>query len=76
MPPSDPRATTNCSCSLVQLSVTFSSGFLLGHLLPARCLVHPDQRLVFSLFVAIAMAITAVPVIAKAPCPVAVVSSR
>lgn len=47
------------------LSVTLSVGFLLGQLLPDDLLVNPDDRLVFSLFLAIAMAISAIPVVAK-----------
>jgi Kef-type K+ transport system membrane component KefB len=45
--------------------VTFSSGFVLGQLLPAHLLAPTAERLVFSLFVATAMAISAIPVIAK-----------
>lgn len=41
------------------------SGFALGWTLPARYLAQPDERLLFSLFMAVAMAISAVPVIAK-----------
>jgi Kef-type K+ transport system membrane component KefB/nucleotide-binding universal stress UspA family protein len=45
--------------------VTFLSGFLLGQYLPDFLLADTEQRLVFSLFVATAMAISAIPVIAK-----------
>jgi Kef-type K+ transport system membrane component KefB/nucleotide-binding universal stress UspA family protein len=45
--------------------VTFFSGFLLGQYLPEFLLADPEERLVFSLFVATAMAISAIPVIAK-----------
>jgi Kef-type K+ transport system membrane component KefB len=45
--------------------VTFASGFLLGQYLPDFLLADADQRLVFSLFVATAMSISAIPVIAK-----------
>ncbi len=41
------------------------TGFALGWTLPAVYLAHPDQRLLFSLFMAVAMAISSVPVIAK-----------
>jgi Kef-type K+ transport system membrane component KefB/nucleotide-binding universal stress UspA family protein len=47
------------------IMVTFLSGFLLGQYLPDFLLADPDERLVFSLFVATAMAISAIPVIAK-----------
>jgi Kef-type K+ transport system membrane component KefB/nucleotide-binding universal stress UspA family protein len=45
--------------------VTFASGFVLGQYLPDFLLNDPADRLVFSLFVATAMAISAIPVIAK-----------
>ncbi len=40
-------------------------GFLVGQLLPAELLIDPEHRLVFSLFIATAMAISAIPVVAK-----------
>ncbi len=45
--------------------MTFASGFLLGQHLPDFLLADTEQRLVFSLFVATAMSISAIPVIAK-----------
>jgi Kef-type K+ transport system membrane component KefB len=45
--------------------VTFASGFLLGQYLPDFLLADTGERLVFSLFVATAMSISAIPVIAK-----------
>ena len=42
--------------------VPFLGGFALGWLLPARYLVSPDERLVFALFLATALSISAVPV--------------
>jgi Kef-type K+ transport system membrane component KefB/nucleotide-binding universal stress UspA family protein len=47
------------------IMVTFGSGFLLGQYLPEFLLADPGERLVFSLFVATAMSISAIPVIAK-----------
>jgi Kef-type K+ transport system membrane component KefB len=47
------------------LSVTLTAGFLLGMVLPESLLVEPDDRIVFAMFLAIAMAISAIPVIAK-----------
>src|SRR5690606_3224967 len=38
-------------------------GFLLGQFIPENLLVKPDDRLVFSLYLAIAMSISALPVI-------------
>lgn len=43
----------------------FASGFVLGHWMPDALLARTDQRLVFALFVATAMSISAIPVIAK-----------
>jgi Kef-type K+ transport system membrane component KefB/nucleotide-binding universal stress UspA family protein len=47
------------------IAVTFSSGFLLGQALPDYLLAEGASRLVFSLFVATALSISAIPVIAK-----------
>ena len=44
---------------------TFSSGFILGQFLPDFLIAENSDRLVFSLFVATAMSISAIPVIAK-----------
>src|SRR5690606_23610628 len=59
------HARTAVGVSFGGILVTFSSGFLLGRLLPDSLLADPSQRLVFSLFVATAMSISAIPVIAK-----------
>ncbi len=53
------------SVSFGGILITFMTGFTLGWLLPEAYLVNKDQRLVFSLFMAVAMSISAVPVIAK-----------
>jgi len=45
--------------------VPFASGIALGWFLPERYLADPSHRLVFALFMAVAMSISAVPVIAK-----------
>jgi Kef-type K+ transport system membrane component KefB/nucleotide-binding universal stress UspA family protein len=45
--------------------VPFATGLALGYWLPETYLADPDKRLVFSLFMAVAMSISAVPVIAK-----------
>ncbi len=47
------------------LGVTLSAGFLLGQVLPDDMLADPEQRFVFSLFLATSMAISAIPVVAK-----------
>jgi Kef-type K+ transport system membrane component KefB/nucleotide-binding universal stress UspA family protein len=51
--------------SLGGILVPFVTGFALGQYLPAQFLANPDDRLVFSLFMATAMSISAIPVIAK-----------
>jgi len=45
--------------------IPFAGGFLLGWYLPAVYLAAQNQRLIFALFLAVAMSISAVPVIAK-----------
>lgn len=59
------HARTAIGVSLGGIATTFASGFLLGQFLPDSLLVDPSARLVFSLFVATAMSISAIPVIAK-----------
>lgn len=59
------HAKTALSISLCGIGVTFTSGFLLGQWLPDSLLADTDARLVFSLFIAISMSISAIPVIAK-----------
>jgi Kef-type K+ transport system membrane component KefB/nucleotide-binding universal stress UspA family protein len=53
------------SISILGVLAPGAAGFALGWTLPAIYLVKPDDRLIFSLFMAVAMAISAVPVIAK-----------
>lgn len=59
------HARTAVGVSFGGITVTFLSGFLLGQFLPDFLLADNDARLVFSLFVATAMSISAIPVIAK-----------
>jgi Kef-type K+ transport system membrane component KefB/nucleotide-binding universal stress UspA family protein len=47
------------------LVVPFASGLVLGFALPESLLVDPGQRTVFALFVATALSISAIPVLAK-----------
>jgi Kef-type K+ transport system membrane component KefB/nucleotide-binding universal stress UspA family protein len=51
--------------SATGMVIPFASGFLLGMVLPDAYLAEPDRRILFSLFLATAMAISAMPVIAK-----------
>lgn len=59
------HARTAAGVSFGGIVATFASGFALGMYLPDRLLAEPDKRLVFALFVATAMSISAIPVIAK-----------
>jgi Kef-type K+ transport system membrane component KefB/nucleotide-binding universal stress UspA family protein len=45
--------------------VPFATGYVLGIFMPDSYLAHPDQRFLFSAFLATAMSISAMPVIAK-----------
>jgi Kef-type K+ transport system membrane component KefB/nucleotide-binding universal stress UspA family protein len=47
------------------IALPFGSGIALGYMLPGSYLANPNSRLIFSLFMAVAMSISAVPVIAK-----------
>ncbi|MBV9498638.1 MAG: cation:proton antiporter [Acidobacteriaceae bacterium] len=51
--------------SSLGILIPWMSGFLLGWEMPASYLVSPQSRLLFALFIAVAMSISAVPVIAK-----------
>ncbi|XGV98510.1 MAG: cation:proton antiporter [Leptolyngbya sp. BL-A-14] len=59
------KGKTALLISLGGILVPFSTGFALGEFLPESFLASPDERLIFSLFIATAMSISAVPVIAK-----------
>ena len=55
------RCTPRCSA----WSIPFTTAFALGWVLPDRLLVTPDHRLIFALFLATALSISAIPVIAR-----------
>ena len=59
------KGRTALLISLGGIIVPFATGFGLGWLLPETFVADPSKRLVFSLFIATAMSISAVPVIAK-----------
>lgn len=59
------HARTALGVSTGGILVTFSTGFLLGQVLPVALIGEGESRLVFSLFIATAMSISAIPVIAK-----------
>lgn len=47
------------------ISIPLASGVVLGLLIPAQNLVAPEHRIIFALFLGVAISISAVPVIAK-----------
>ena len=51
--------------SLLGIIIPFTSGYGLGTGIPDRFVANPNQRIVFHLFMGTAMAISAVPIIAK-----------
>jgi Kef-type K+ transport system membrane component KefB/nucleotide-binding universal stress UspA family protein len=51
--------------SAMGMLLPFVSGFVLGSFMPDQYLAQPDRRMLFSFFLATAMAISAMPVIAK-----------
>jgi Kef-type K+ transport system membrane component KefB/nucleotide-binding universal stress UspA family protein len=51
--------------SVMGMVIPFATGFGLGLFMPGQYLAQPDRRLLFSSFLATAMAISAMPVIAK-----------
>ena len=59
------KGKTALLISLGGILVPFTTGLGLGWFLPESFLVNPGARLIFSLFIATAMSISAVPVIAK-----------
>ena len=59
------KGRTALLLSLGGITVPFATGFALGWYLPVEFVAVADQRLVFSLFIATAMSISAIPVIAK-----------
>jgi Kef-type K+ transport system membrane component KefB/nucleotide-binding universal stress UspA family protein len=59
------HARVAMGASVGGIVVPFATGYLLGQWLPDYLLADPHRRLVFSLFVATAMSISAIPVIAK-----------
>ncbi|MBW4520970.1 MAG: cation:proton antiporter [Scytolyngbya sp. HA4215-MV1] len=59
------KGKTALLISLGGIIVPFITGVGLGWVLPENFLAKPDERLIFSLFIATAMSISAIPVIAK-----------
>ncbi len=59
------HARSALSAAAGGIVVPFATGFVLGEWLPDSLLADPDQRVVFALFLATALSISAIPVIAK-----------
>ncbi|MBK9124832.1 MAG: cation:proton antiporter [Chloroflexi bacterium] len=59
------QARTAIGVSIGGITVSFIGGTALGMIIPDDLLVDPAQRVVFALFVATALAISAIPVVAK-----------
>ncbi len=51
--------------SMLGIVMPMGGGLILGFLLPDSDLVHPEQRVLFALFMGVALSISALPVIAK-----------
>ncbi|HEY0024835.1 MAG TPA: cation:proton antiporter [Longimicrobium sp.] len=59
------HSRTALAASAGGIVVPFATGFMLGQYLPGALLANNGERLVFALFLATAMSISAIPVIAK-----------
>lgn len=59
------KAKSVMGTALGGLVIPLVSGFFIAQVIPDKLLVDPNQRLVFALFLATAMSISAIPVIAK-----------
>jgi Kef-type K+ transport system membrane component KefB len=59
------KAKTAMGVAVGGLVIPFASGLVLGFWFPGDLLVDPDRRAVFALFLATAMSISAIPVLAK-----------
>jgi Kef-type K+ transport system membrane component KefB len=51
--------------SLIGIAVPFTAGFIVGLNLPAAYVIDPSNRILFSLFLATALSISAIPLVAK-----------
>jgi len=51
--------------SLIGIAVPFSAGFMIGLNLPASYMIDPSSRILFSFFLATALSISAIPLVAK-----------
>jgi Kef-type K+ transport system membrane component KefB len=51
--------------SLIGIAVPFTAGFIVGLYLPDAYIIDPSKRILFSLFLATALSISAIPLVAK-----------
>ncbi|AKU99548.1 putative Na/H antiporter [Labilithrix luteola] len=59
------RGRTAMSVSILGIVIPLMGGVLLGYLVPDSFILNPNQRLLFALFLGVALSISAMPVIAK-----------
>lgn len=59
------HAKSASSTALGGLIIPLIGGFLISYIIPDKFLVNPSERFIFSLFIATAMSVSAIPVIAK-----------
>lgn len=59
------HSKTAGATALGGLTIPLIAGFLISYVIPDKFLVNPSERLVFALFIATAMSVSAIPVIAK-----------
>src|SRR5688572_19540420 len=59
------RGRTALLVSALGIVVPLAGGVILGYALPNDYIVHPEQRLLFAVFLGVALSISAMPVIAK-----------
>jgi Kef-type K+ transport system membrane component KefB/mannitol/fructose-specific phosphotransferase system IIA component (Ntr-type) len=59
------RGRTAMVVSLLGIFVPLAAGIGLGYVIPSSFILHPEQRVLFALFMGVALSISAMPVIAK-----------
>ncbi len=59
------HAKSATSTALGGLIIPLIGGYLISYIIPDKFLVNPSERFIFSLFIATAMSVSAIPVIAK-----------
>lgn len=59
------HAKKTLGIALGELPFSLMCGFLFGYFLPDSLLIDPNQRIIFAMFISIAISLSAIPVIAK-----------